>query len=243
MVPPATTMRRSQQQMAMPLSATSSAFRRLRVPANVSFLHSVQNLMFGMLTPPRSRMWRYPGMTLRNVTQADVDSAAGGKSVEIAGSWPRACLFFIQLGQRRVAALLFKESNRIEVLQPGPLPNDVFFGTIIDGFVEVSGSDVTFHVLDVIRMKGCWIPARVPFEQRLAEAAFLSRLPGPLLGIAVPVAQDGIPTLTAPDRLAVIVTRNPQRAFVTSVVMVVDAQAESETHTNMAEDDERYAEY
>lgn len=223
------------------ISPASSAFRRLRVSANAAFLHSVQNLMFGMLTPPRSRMWRYPGMTLRNVTQADVDLAAAGKSVEIAGSWPRACLFFIQLGQRRLATLLFKESNRIEVLQPGPVPNDVFFGTIIDGFVQISGGDVVFHVLDVIRMKGRWLPARVPFEQRRAEAGFLTRLPGPLMGICVPPATDGIPALSGPDRLAVVVTNCPQRAFVTSVVMVVDQDPSAAA--SISEDDERFSEY
>lgn len=220
-------------------------FRRLRVAANAGFVQSVQNLVFGMLTPPRSRMWRYPGMTLRNVTQADVDAAAEGSSIEISSNWPRACLFLVQLGERKVAALLFKESNRVEVLQPGPLPHDLFFGTILDGFVQMDGSDITFQVFDVIRMKGRWIPSRVPFDQRRADAFPLVRPAGAMLGIQVPPLQNGMPGLSGPDRLAVIVTRAPHRAFVTSVIMVVKGEggASEEDLASMPEDDERYTEY
>lgn len=222
-----------------------SIFRRFRVPANSGFLQTVQNVIFSMLTAPRHRMWRYPGMTLRNVTQSVVDAASGGKSIEIVATWPRACLFFIQIGERKVAALLFKESNRIEVLQPGAVPRELFFGTIFDGFVEMDGGDVTFHVFDVVRFKGRWIPSRVPFEERRADALGLARPPGHVFGISIPALRDGLVNLSGTDRVAVVVTREPQRAYITSVVMVIEGAPpqDEDAAASMPEDDDRFSAY
>lgn len=188
--------------------------RRVRSCLTSEFIDHVHSAVLRMLQGPRARMWKYPGLMHRFATpdtERLLATAEDATTFSVSRKWSRCCLILLMLRDRTVSVLFLKENNRIEIVTTdGRLPQSAFQGTIVDGYLDITESGVTFYAVDPVRYAGRWLGTATPLNERRravnglysrGDASTLSiRHLEPSVGVAPPRGSDKVALVYVRDR-------------------------------------------